>query len=360
MGSLQPVGELVDDTAKALAIPTQGGGAPLPAVSPTEARASMRAYLELCDSVLTDDDYQVFYQYDPAAKKKVAKRFKKKSAVKKLQTFFSVGVTIKDKEYHQLPDGHFAWSMTAVATTPGGRPIEAVGGCSTMEERFEVARYRDETEAAYSVRLKKANARAFHDVLSTAETRATNRAVMNCIGVGGGEVTADEISREQKAERRPSDETAAIDDDFSPPIGQAAEPEPPSPAELLALFGGSAGLFKTFLATHLGPTWDGKTLKRAERARAHAAILRRAAALKGEPKAEVPAVEAWLPALIASADGTLPGKPEHYQQILDGVRAAGITPNRMAEILKPLGIGLDGLDPQDIPYVLEAVSKEAP
>ena len=182
---------------------------PMPTVSPEEARDAMRRYLELCEAVLTPDDYQEFEQWDPKLRTKVKKRFKKKSAVKKLQTFFSVSVVIKDKQMHDLSDGHFAWSVTATAATPGGRPVEATGGCSTMEERFEIERKESWTDSDYAYRVKKANARSFHDVLSTAETRATNRAVMNCIGVGGGEVTADEIRRPKADADTPPSKPAA-------------------------------------------------------------------------------------------------------------------------------------------------------
>jgi hypothetical protein len=173
---------------------------PMPTVSPAEARDAMAKYLALCDSVLTNDDYQSFMERGKT------KRFKKKSAVKKLQTFFSVSVSVRDVARDDLGEGHFGFRCVAVATTPGGRSVEATGGCSTYEERFDLKRFDDESDARYLERCKKARARSYHDVLSTAETRATNRAVMNCIGVGGGEVTADEISRSAS---RPETQTVA-------------------------------------------------------------------------------------------------------------------------------------------------------
>ena len=50
---------------------------PMPTVSPEEARDAMRRYLELCEAVLTPDDYQEFEQWDPKLRTKVKKRFKK-------------------------------------------------------------------------------------------------------------------------------------------------------------------------------------------------------------------------------------------------------------------------------------------
>lgn len=222
--------ETIEGTAIAVRDePTRSVAIPMPTVSPDEAREAMRKYLELCEAVLGPEDYQEFEQWDNNLKHRVKKRFKKKSAVKKLQTFFSVSVVVKERTLHELPDGHFAWSITSTATTPGGRPVEATGACSTMEERFEIERKESWSDADFAYRVKKANARAFHDVLSTAETRSTNRAVMNCIGVGGGEVTADEISR--PSQRRPEPQPASPP--RKPPTTPDAPPAAPSPTDAL-------------------------------------------------------------------------------------------------------------------------------
>lgn len=168
-----------------------------PIATPQEAKASMEEYLKLCEAVLDPvTDYQEFTQ------KGVTKRFKKKSAVKKLQTFFGVEVTVKDATRDDLGDGHFAFRVIASARTRGGRVVEATGACSTFEERFDLSPFDNEPESKFAYRQRKALARSYHDVLSTAETRATNRAVMNAIGVGGGEVTADEIQRPSKGPER--------------------------------------------------------------------------------------------------------------------------------------------------------------
>jgi hypothetical protein len=179
----------------------------MPTVSPDEARAQMRAYQELCAAVLVEEDYQEFTETKSQKidgrwqKVSTTKRFKKKSAVKKLQTYFGISVDVIDSATHRddLGDGHFGFRCKAVASSPGGRSVAALAGCSTHEERFDVNRYDDETDAKYAARQKKALARSYHDVLSTAETRATNRAVMNL--VSPGEVTAEEISRPPREDR---------------------------------------------------------------------------------------------------------------------------------------------------------------
>lgn len=195
--------DVIDADSTALAV-IDGSTAIAPAVTPADARAAMQQYFELCEAVLSDDDYQEFTQ-----KKKVdgrwvseTKRFKKKSAVKKLQTFWNVEVTAPEAHRDDMGDGHFAFRVRAVARCKNGRVVEAWGGCSTLEERFDVSQFDNESAEKFEWRRKKALARAYHDVLSTAETRATNRAVMNAIGVGGGEVTADEMVRTRNDQRR--------------------------------------------------------------------------------------------------------------------------------------------------------------
>lgn len=202
-------GELISQST---ALAVASGSGLLPTVSPENARESMRAYQELCEAVLNDDDYQDFEQWDPKTRKKVKKKFKKKSAVKKLQTFWGVTVTAPEAVRDDIGDGHFGFRVRAVASK-GDRVVEAWGACSTQEERFDITpkeanNYRSaESPEEFEARRKKALARAYHDVLSTAETRATNRAVMNLIGVGGGEVTADEMSR-RPSDPKPADKPA--------------------------------------------------------------------------------------------------------------------------------------------------------
>ena len=195
-------GEIVPETGSALAV-SSSTVALAPIVTPDEAKAAMTQYMELCEAILTDDDYQPFTQYDPKTRTKTTKRFKKKSAVKKLQTFFGVSVTTPESFRDDLGDGHFGFRVRAIATCKGGRVVEAWGACSTQEERFDLTLKPNETPSELAERQRKALARAYHDVLSTAETRATNRAVMNAIGVGGGEVTADEM-RGAAREQRPA------------------------------------------------------------------------------------------------------------------------------------------------------------
>jgi hypothetical protein len=193
--SAEPIDAEFSEAGTALAVaetrPLSASTGVMPILTPAEARAQMVAYTELVNAVVLDVDYQEFKERGQT------KRFKKKSAVKKLQTYFGFSVDVLDWRRVDLGDGHFAYEVKARAKSPNGRYVDALAACATTEERFDVKRYDDETEARYQGRQKKALARSTHDVLSTAETRATNRAAMNLIGAG--EVTAEEIGSRRDA-----------------------------------------------------------------------------------------------------------------------------------------------------------------
>lgn len=189
----------------ALAVRDEPAPRTLATISPQEARAAMEAYEELCKAVLKPEDYQTYTDRDGKTKS-----FKKKSAVKKLQTFFNIDVEVITTQHHEFEDGHFGWSVTARAIIPRtGRHVDAVAACTTFEEKYDITPYQKESEADFAKRRKRALARSFHDILGTAETRATNRAVMNIIGVGGGEVTAEEVDKGQRRSRTPDVADAA-------------------------------------------------------------------------------------------------------------------------------------------------------
>jgi hypothetical protein len=181
------------ETQPNLAVTPEASPLAIPIVTPDEARRAMQLYLELCESVLTPDDYQEFEQWDSNSRKKVKKRFKKKSAVKKLQTFYNLTVEIVREVKDELPDNHYAFRVTARATSPSGKYAESSAACTSLEERFDINRKPNEVNKDFEYRKKKAASRAYHDILATAQTRASNRAVMDCLGLGGGEVTAEEM-----------------------------------------------------------------------------------------------------------------------------------------------------------------------
>ena len=189
----------------------------------------------------------------------------------------------------------------------------------------------------------------------------------------------------KQAENRPQTAGNPFDDEYDsvPPSraaapkddGKALDPEPPSPAELVAAFGGPAGLFKAFCTTVLGPSWDGKTLKRAERAALHAALLKRAqdsgaagSTAKhapdgqggGAPRAAALPLgpESWVPAIVCNVDGGPANlTAESLAQIVAAVQEKGLDEAGFAALVKPFEITDAGLDPQEVPWLLSKIAE---
>jgi hypothetical protein len=130
--------------------------------------ASFQAYQGACEKLLTDSDHQVIQ----------GKKFKKKSAWRKLATAYCISTRIMEERRDKLEDGLFIYHFTVRAEANNGRYAEGVGSCSSGEKGLL------KTE---------------HNTRSIAETRATNRAISNLIGAG--EVSAEEISEESSTHK---------------------------------------------------------------------------------------------------------------------------------------------------------------
>jgi hypothetical protein len=149
----------------------------MPAVTAKEAIEAWKAYLDLKKAIAEPDDVQ----------KIQGKDFLKKSYWRKVATFFNLSVTIVSERREELQDGDFVYHFICEAKAPNGRVAGGTGSCSAMEKQ---------------------RMNTIHNVRSTAETRAWNRAVSNL--VGGGEVSADEV----------------VDDDDRPHMGYVNKPSP--------------------------------------------------------------------------------------------------------------------------------------
>ena len=131
------------------------------------------------------------------------KKFIKKSGVKKLANAFHISVSILKKEEHIID-----WGSTPQKTdknvlmTPAGKEliIEVTARAerrimitdNTTGKTYDVVvDVVEETAACSSTELatKKGQPYNYHNILTTACTRATDRAIMNCIG---GAVSAEE------------------------------------------------------------------------------------------------------------------------------------------------------------------------
>ena len=137
------------------------------------------AYQKLCKGLLNETDYQeiiVKEKDEDGNYVKVKRHFKKKSAWQKLSRAFNVDTTIVDKSLERTKMGRVREAYYCVrATLPNGRSVESDALCSRSE------RGKDKVSD--------------HTIMSTAKTRATNRAIAELIGAG--EVSAEEMTAEK-------------------------------------------------------------------------------------------------------------------------------------------------------------------
>jgi hypothetical protein len=135
---------------------------------PLDREQLVASYQELCKQLLDESDYQ----------RDGDRRFKKKSAWRKLATAFDLDVELirehVERDHSGLP---VRAAVIARAIAPSGRFQDGDGYCSIDEPRFEKSGGRRKLE---------------NDLRTTATTRAKNRAISDLLGTG--EVSAEEIA----------------------------------------------------------------------------------------------------------------------------------------------------------------------
>lgn len=142
-------------------------GAVRPLLRPEAAERDLKDFQDLKSRLLSKADYQDIS----------GKLFIKKSGWRKLSLVFGVSTSILDQSKIVREDGSFVWTFKIRASAPNGRFVEAIAACDSKEHTFQHVE---------------------HDVLATASTRATSRAISDLIG--GGEVSAEEIAYEEEKE----------------------------------------------------------------------------------------------------------------------------------------------------------------
>ncbi|MFX1499369.1 MAG: hypothetical protein ACFFDH_00230 [Promethearchaeota archaeon] len=147
----------------------------MPQVTPTEALKAWKSYQELKDKIATEDDIQEVR----------GEKFYKKSYWRKLATFFNLVVDVVDEKHEKLGDT-YVWHFICKATAPNGRSAIGTGSCDIFEKAIKV-----NGKYVYKKSGELARPDTLHNIRSTAETRAFNRAVSNL--VGGGEVSKEEM-----------------------------------------------------------------------------------------------------------------------------------------------------------------------
>ncbi len=137
------------------------------------------AYQKLCKGLLNETDYQEIIVKEKDSEGnyvKVKRHFKKKSAWQKLSRAFNVDTKIVDRDIERTKMGRVKEAYYCVrATLPNGRSVESDALCSRSEKGKDKV--------------------SDHTIMSTAKTRATNRAIAELIGAG--EVSAEEMTAEK-------------------------------------------------------------------------------------------------------------------------------------------------------------------
>lgn len=176
-----------------------------PVGEPSEVAAMYEQFEEMKTTVL---------DMEKDTQKISGNRFVKKSGWRKLATAFNLTVETTE-ESRDLVDGVVVYTVKARAVAPNGKASSGVAKCASneathmeylgdnekqamkkLEERGESTDNRDDVfvvDGAYR-RLKPPREVNEHDIYATAATRAKNRAISDC--VGGGEVSAEEITKE--------------------------------------------------------------------------------------------------------------------------------------------------------------------
>ncbi len=164
-----------------------------------QQKALATAYDRAVESLIGENDVQ----------KEGQRSFKKKSAWRKLQRHFRIDTRIIAREF---VDVHASGSLhdadrivtTAVVTVearaPWGQVAQAIGACGFDEETAAGPQLDANGAQLFwpsgDPKINKGKAISLADMVATAETRATNRAVSNLIAMG--EVSAEEIGRRNR------------------------------------------------------------------------------------------------------------------------------------------------------------------
>lgn len=180
--------EIIETTGKEIAVQQNTQIATLQELTLAEAQKKMELYQTYVKGLLSQEDYQSIGK----------QQFKKKSAWRKIAMAMNVSVSKVSERTEQLPNGDFAYHFDMQAQHPNGRTMPGSGSCSA----YEKATWKDGkwmTYSKYEKVWKEAQANSIHNVRSTAETRAANRAISNLIAAG--EVSAEEADQEAHAEQ---------------------------------------------------------------------------------------------------------------------------------------------------------------
>jgi len=147
-----------------------------PLITAEEATRAFSQYQELMSALMKESDIVEIQE-----KKKI-----KKTGINKIARFFGVSVEIIRHHKEEIigPQGgkHFVWYVWTRATLPTGQSRVEGAACSSNERRF---------------------AHLENDVLTTAITRSSKRAIENLVGMGEYESFEDENEISNEVEQKP-------------------------------------------------------------------------------------------------------------------------------------------------------------
>lgn len=155
-----------------------------PVLSIQQAKEFFAAVQEAKKNILTNEDFTKFTD-----KNGKQRNIFERSGVEKMALYFGISVRLRPPVLQENQDGSFVYSIEAVAFRDG-REVSSTGACHSGEKE-----YMDKL---------KTKARKHHDVLTHAETRAWDRAVMKFLGLG--EVTASEVGSNGKTQPKSDQE----------------------------------------------------------------------------------------------------------------------------------------------------------
>lgn len=164
--------------------------------------AAVAAYHDAYDKILTASDFQVIGK----------KKFPKKSAWRKLSLAFNVNLGIVSRDYERDEVGRIIRAeVVAFAEAPNGRRTESIGACDLFEKCCNPRYCKNKADYHKHCEPGCPGAHHFsnpqHDLPSTAETRAKNRAAADLFGMG--EVSAEELNAERAAAEAADEERAS-------------------------------------------------------------------------------------------------------------------------------------------------------
>lgn len=182
----------VEATTQAVVVRDQGAAVGIlrPADSLDRIAEAFHEYQQVCEKILTKDDYQT-YEGKPR---------KKKSAWRKLATAFNVSTVVVTKEIERDENRNVISALFTIEAQAGNRRTPGTGYCEVTEkccptrtgQKCRKATWKGHYCCENGCDGRKHWSHANHDIIATAETRAKNRAIADLIGCG--EVSAEELS----------------------------------------------------------------------------------------------------------------------------------------------------------------------